>query len=73
MRIWIPVNPDRVVIAFLIPGRAMWARMRTTGVPTVTPGVVSAIWVISTDLGLPRSLMRPSPRQGDDRFAALCG
>jgi predicted ester cyclase len=64
-------TPDRVVIAFLMRGRhvGLFAsplgtvaptgreiEVRTIDVLTVTAGVVSAIWVVSDDLGLLRQL-----------------
>jgi SnoaL-like polyketide cyclase len=60
-------TPDRVVIAFLMRGRHVGPfvsplgtvapthrdiEVRTIDVLTVTGGVVSAIWVVSDDLGL---------------------
>jgi SnoaL-like polyketide cyclase len=64
-------TPDRVVIAFLMRGRHVGPFMsplgtvaathrdievRTIDVLAVTEGVVSAIWVVSDDLGLLRQL-----------------
>ena len=64
-------TPDRVVIAFLMRGRHVGPFMsplgtvaptqrdievRTIDVLAVTAGVVSAIWVVSDDLGLLRQL-----------------
>jgi SnoaL-like polyketide cyclase len=64
-------TPDRVVIAFLMRGRHVGPfssplgtvapthreiEVRTIDVLTVTAGVVSAIWVVSDDLGLLRQL-----------------
>ena len=64
-------TPDRVVIAFLMRGRHVGVfdsplgavaptqreiEVRTIDVLTVTAGVVSAIWVVSDDLGLLRQL-----------------
>ncbi len=63
--------PDRVVIAFLMRGRHVGPfvsplgtvaptqrdiEVRTIDVLTVTAGVISAIWVVSDDLGLLRQL-----------------
>jgi hypothetical protein len=62
---------DRVVVAFLMRGRHVGPfasplgtvastgreiEVRTIDVLTVTAGVVSAIWVVSDDLGLLRQL-----------------
>ena len=64
-------TPDRVVVAFLMRGRHVGPfvsplgtvaptrrdiEVRTIDVLTVTAGVVSAIWVVSDDLGLLRQL-----------------
>ena len=64
-------TPDRIVIAFLMRGRHVGPfisplgtvaptqrdiEVRTIDVLTVTAGVVSAIWVVSDDLGLLRQL-----------------
>ena len=64
-------TPDRVVIAFLMRGRHVGPflsplgtvaptqrdiEVRTIDVLAVTAGVVSAIWVVSDDLGLLRQL-----------------
>ena len=64
-------TPDRVVIAFLMRGRHVGPfisplgtvapthrdiEVRTIDVLGVTAGVVSAIWVVSDDLGLHRQL-----------------
>lgn len=64
-------TPDRVVIAFLMRGRHVGPfisplgtvaptqrdiEVRTIDVLTVTAGVISAIWVVSDDLGLLRQL-----------------
>ena len=64
-------TPDRVVIAFLMRGRHVGPfksplgtvaptqrdiEVRTIDVLAVTEGVVSAIWVVSDDLGLLRQL-----------------
>jgi hypothetical protein len=64
-------TPDRVVIAFVMRGRHIGPftsplgtiapaqreiEVRTIDVLTVTAGVVSAIWVVSDDLGLLRQL-----------------
>lgn len=64
-------TPDRVVVAFLMRGRHVGSfasplgtvaptgreiEVRTIDVLTVTAGVVSAIWVVSDDLGLLRQL-----------------
>ena len=64
-------TPDRVVIAFLMRGRHVGPfssplgtvaptqrtiEVRTIDVLTVAAGVVSAIWVVSDDLGLLRQL-----------------
>jgi hypothetical protein len=63
--------PDRVVIAFLMHGRHVGPfisrlgtvgptqrdiEVRTIDILVVTAGVVSAIWVVSDDLGLLRQL-----------------
>jgi SnoaL-like polyketide cyclase len=64
-------TPDRVVIAFLMRGRHVGPfnsplgivaptqreiEVRTIDVLTIAAGVVSAIWVVSDDLGLLRQL-----------------
>ena len=64
-------TPDRVVVAFVMRGRHVGPfasplgtvaptgreiEVRTIDVLTVTAGVVSAIWVVSDDLGLLRQL-----------------
>ena len=64
-------TPDRVVVAFLIRGRHVGPfisplgtvaptqrdiEVRTIDVLTVTAGVLTAIWVVSDDLGLLRQL-----------------
>ncbi len=64
-------TPDRIVIAFLMRGRHVGPfssplgtvaptqrdiEVRTIDVLTVTAGVISAIWVVSDDLGLLRQL-----------------
>jgi SnoaL-like polyketide cyclase len=64
-------TPDRVVIAFLMRGRHVGPftsplgtvaptqrdiEVRTIDVLVVTEGLVSAIWVVSDDLGLLRQL-----------------
>jgi hypothetical protein len=64
-------TPDRIVIAFLMRGRHVGTfdsplgpvaptqrdvEVRTIDVLTVTAGVISAIWVVSDDLGLLRQL-----------------
>jgi hypothetical protein len=64
-------TPDRVAVAFLMRGRHVGPfasplgtvaptgreiEVRTIDVLTVTAGVVSAIWVVSDDLGLLRQL-----------------
>jgi hypothetical protein len=64
-------TPDRIVIAFLMRGRHAGPfnsplgtvtptrrdiEVRTIDVLAVTAGVVSAIWVVSGDLGLLRQL-----------------
>ncbi|MGE5286695.1 MAG: hypothetical protein ACM3ML_05725 [Micromonosporaceae bacterium] len=70
-------TPDRVAIAFLMRGRHIGAFVSPLGtvapthcdievctidVLTVTVGVISAIWVVSGDLGCSASLMRPGLR-----------
>jgi SnoaL-like polyketide cyclase len=62
-------TPDRIVIAFLLHGRHVGPfisplgtaapmqhdiEVRTIDVLTVTAGLISAIWVVSDDLGLLR-------------------
>ena len=64
-------TPDRIVIAFLMRGRHVGPfisplgtvaptqrdiEVRAIDILTVTAGVVSAIWVVSDDLGLLRQL-----------------
>jgi hypothetical protein len=64
-------TPDRIVIAFLMHGRHVGPfisplgtvaptqrdiEVRTIDVLSVTAGVISAIWVVSDDLGLLRQL-----------------
>jgi hypothetical protein len=64
-------TPDRIVVAFLMRGRHVGTfdsplgpvaptqrdvEVRTIDVLTVTAGVISAIWVVSDDLGLLRQL-----------------
>ena len=64
-------TPDRIVIVFLMRGRHVGPfssplgtvaptqrdiEVRTIDVLTVTAGVISAIWVVSDDLGLLRQL-----------------
>jgi ketosteroid isomerase-like protein len=75
---------DRVVVAFLMRGRHVGPfasplgtvastgreiEVRTIDVLTVTAGVVSAIWVVSDDLGRCVNSTRPNWRDGS-RFAA---
>jgi predicted ester cyclase len=64
-------TPDRVVIAFLLRGRHVGSfasplgtvapthrdiEARTIDVLTITGGIISALWVVSDDLGLLRQL-----------------
>ena len=69
-------TPDRIVIAFLMRGRHTGPfvsplgtiapaqrviEVRTIDVLTITAGMVSAIWVVSDDLGLLRQLDAVKP------------